>query len=398
MEPGTTRAHVLFGRVWDWIVGPHDHRSPPQREPSGWHAVAEPSIALPVVLGSPEVPADASSDARYSAAEGPEGTGVAPVAPRAPSLREAIRWTVLYGSIFDYPLTREEVYRFLMAPGGSREEVEIAIDDALGGGDGLATNGLFLYPQGRSDTVRTRLRRRENARRVWRRARVYARLMWTLPYVRMVAVTGALAMDNVEKGDDIDFMVVTEPGRLWVTRGMILILVRLARAWGDTLCPNYIISSRALRLEQQDPYTAHELAQMTPIHGRQVAERLWAENAWCREFLPNARSRGDEGTDDSLPGILMALKALGQAVLDQPLGSRIERWEQRRKIAKLSRDVPLHRSETHYTADVCKGHADGHGSRVLQLWAMQIEQHRGGYDVFRPDLNGVPLDPHADLR
>jgi hypothetical protein len=69
---------------------------------------------------------------------------------------------------------------------------------------------------------------------------------------------------------------------------------------------------------------------MAPIHGRHVAERLWRENTWCRDFLPNARWRSDEGTDDSLPWILMAAKALGQAVLDIPVGTLIERWEQRR--------------------------------------------------------------------
>jgi hypothetical protein len=301
--------------------------------------------------------------------------------PRARSLREAIQWTVLYGSVFDYPLTRDEVYRFLMAPGGSRAEVEIAIDDALARGDGLETDGRFLYPRGRSGSVTTRLRRGQHAGQAWRRARFYARLIWTLPYVRMVAVTGALAMNNVEQGDDLDFLIVTDAGRLWMTRGMILMLARLARVRSDSLCPNYIISSRALRFEQRDVYTAHELAQMTLLHGREVAERLWTENVWCRDFLPNAWWRGDEGTDDSLPRILIASKALGQVLLDMPLGTLIERWEQRRKIAKLSREAPAHTRETLYTADVCKGHADGHGSRVMDQWVVRVAQQSGEYDL-----------------
>jgi hypothetical protein len=301
--------------------------------------------------------------------------------PHARSLREAIQWTVLYGSVFDYPLTWDEVYRFLMAPGGSRAEVDLAVGDALARGDGLETDGLFLYPSGRSGSVTTRLRRGRYARQAWSRARFYARLIWTLPYVRMVAVTGALAMNNVEKGDDLDFLIVTEPGRLWMTRGMILLLARLARVRGDRLCPNYIISMRGLRLEQRDLYTAHELVQMAPIHGRRVAERLWSENVWCQDFLPNAWWRGEEGTDDSLPRILIASKALGQILLDMPLGTLIERWEQRRKIAKLSREAPAHTRETLYTADVCKGHADCHGSRVMDQWAVQVAQQSSEYDL-----------------
>jgi hypothetical protein len=287
---------------------------------------------------------------------------------------------VLYGSVFDYPLTRAEVYRFLMAPGGSRAEVETAMDDALARGDDLETDGLFLYPRGKSSSVATRIARSRYAPEAWRRARRNARLIWSLPYVRMVAVTGALAMDNVEQGDDIDFMVVTEPGRLWMTRGMILIVARFARARGDTLCPNYIISMRALELEQRDPYTAHELAQMVPIHGRTVAERFWMLNAWSRDFLPNAWWRGDEGADDRLPLMLTIVKALGQLLLDLPPGTFIERWEQKRKIAKLSSNAPAHAREAYYTPDVCKGHADSHGSRILNRWALHLAQQIDEHD------------------
>jgi hypothetical protein len=298
-----------------------------------------------------------------------------PVVPRAQSLLEAIQWTLLYGSIFDYPLTRDELYRYLMAPGGRRAEVEQAIDDALARTDGMETDGQFLYPAGRSDTVTTRLKRGCIAHQSWKRARFYARLIWALPYVRMVAVTGALAMNNVEKDDDIDFLIVTEANRLWMTRGMILLLARLAHVRGDTLCPNYMVTSRALQLEQRDAYTAHELAQMATIHGRQVAVRLWAENAWCRDFLPNARLRVDEVVDARLPWILVASKVLGRAVLDLPVGNLIERWEQRRKIARLSREAPVQARETRYTADVCKGHADGHGRRVMALWEAEVARH-----------------------
>lgn len=345
------------GKLRDWAGGLHD------RLPSlgAFRFTPKRVIAGPAGLKGH----DASANVQPAASS-------APVAPRARSLHEAIHWTVLYSGIFDYPLTLDEVHRYLMAPGGSRAEVEVAVGEVLARGH-LETDGLFLYPPGRAGSVATRLRRGHHARHAWRRAHFYARLIWVLPYVRLVAVTGALAMDNVEEADDIDFLIVTEPGRLWLTRGMVLILARLARLRGDTLCPNFIISTGALLLEQRDLYTAHELAQMTPLHGGQVAERLRTENTWCRDYLPNIWWRDDEGTDDSLPRALMAAKALARVVLDLPLGELIERWEQKRKIAMLLRDTPAHGRETLYTADVCKGHADGHGSRVMERWTAEIE-------------------------
>ena len=285
----------------------------------------------------------------------------------AASLAEAVLQTVLYADIFDYPLTRDEIHSFLLAPGGSPTEVDGAVDYLLNGTGLLEMDGTFVYRAGRSGLAAVRQERRRHAERLWRRARFYAGLMWALPYVRMVAITGALAMDNVVAGDDIDFLVVTEPGRLWMTRGMLIALTRLVRLFGDTLCPNYLISSRVLGLDQRNLYVAHELAQMVPLHGASMARSLWAENAWCRELLPNARCAGLDGVTDSLPRGALVLKRLGQRLLGLPPGDAIERWEQRRKTIKLSRLVPPEVRETLFTADICKGHHSGHGARIMEL-------------------------------
>jgi hypothetical protein len=261
----------------------------------------------------------------------------------------------------------------------------------------METDGQFVYPEGRSESISTRVWRGERAQEVWTRARRYARLVWVLPYIRMVAVTGALAMDNVEAADDIDLLIVAEPGRIWLARALTLLIVKLARARGDTVCPNYVISAGALQLEQRDLYTAHELAQMVPLHGGQTAARLWAVNSWCLDFLPNASLRADMSTDDRLPAVPRGAKALGEAVLNSRLGTFLESWERRRKIAKLSRATPPGPGETSYTRDVCKGHAHGHGSRILARWAGQVAAQNPRTELSSPDLDGFPLDTYLDL-
>jgi predicted nucleotidyltransferase len=56
-----------------------------------------------------------------------------------------------------------------------------------------------------------------------------------LPFVRMVAVTGALAKDNVGQRVDIDLLIVAAPGRIWVCRRFLILAVRVARLLGDEL-------------------------------------------------------------------------------------------------------------------------------------------------------------------
>jgi hypothetical protein len=288
----------------------------------------------------------------------------------------AAHQAIMYADIFDCPLTRDEIFEFLPARSSSRDEVEAAIELLLADGDAVGSDGQFIYCTGRGDLVKLRRQRIEQAQRAWPRARRYGRIFWSIPFVRMVAVTGALAVNNVHARDDIDFLVVAEPGRLWLTRGMIVLVCRVARLFGDTLCPNYLVTTRAMNLTGRDLYTAHELAQMVPLHGRNAAQGFWLENMWHRELLPNSRNGKLAQIYDELPRPVRIAKAVLEALLRLPAMDRVEAWEQRRKIARLSRNAPTDATETHYTSDVCKGHDSAHRTRTMEHWAQRIEAIR----------------------
>src|SRR4029453_6705708 len=127
---------------------------------------------------------------------------------------------------------------------------------------------------------------------MWRQARRWARFFAAAPFVRMIAVTGSLAVDNAEADCDIDLFVVTEPGRLWLCRAFFFSVALACNAMGirPRLCPNYLVTSRALELETADCdyYVARELAQMIPLWGQVTYESLRARNAWMIELQPNA--------------------------------------------------------------------------------------------------------------
>jgi hypothetical protein len=289
------------------------------------------------------------------------------------SLAEAVMDAVLYAEIFDYPLTRDEVCLFVSTPNPTREDVSVAVDQLLGLERGLETDGDFVFRKGERRIVATRLGRRKHAEYLWRRALVYGWIISALPYVRMVAVTGALSMDNVDAGGDIDYLVVTEPKRLWTTRAMIILVGKFAQRLGDTVCPNYIVSMNALEFREENLYTAHELAQMVTLHGPEIAERIYRKNAWFRRFLPNARQRMVRGCDRPLPLAARSLKSVGESLLGTAPGAALERWERQRKIRKLTKDLDLGADEMRFSEDVCKGHQHAHRLRVMSAW------HRSKY-------------------
>ena len=120
---------------------------------------------------------------------------------------QSVFHTLTYADVFDYPLTASEVYRYLTCRKGTVEEVTGALsDNSL-----FSQIGDYFTLRGREYIVETRKRRAHVAARLWTRSARYGRVIASLPFVKMVAVTGSLAMNNTDEGNDVDYMIVTAP-------------------------------------------------------------------------------------------------------------------------------------------------------------------------------------------
>jgi hypothetical protein len=271
----------------------------------------------------------------------------------------AILNTVVYADIFDYPLTLPEIHRYLTGSSASLETVSGLIDS----NSFLRKVGCYYTLPGRESIVEKRERRERVAARLWPEAIRYGRMIASLPFVRMVAVTGSLAMRNVEADADIDYLIVTSPGRLWLARLLSLVVTRLAAFRGVSLCPNFLLTQNALEIPERSLYSAHEFVQMTLLSGNELFQRMRSLNLWVQDFLPNAYGLpsviGDYTAADSAP----LLQPLLEMILLTPPGAWLERWEMDRKIRKLSVENPDNPEAT-FSADLCKGHANRHGLRT----------------------------------
>jgi hypothetical protein len=279
----------------------------------------------------------------------------------------AVLGALVYADLFDYPLTLEEIHRYLIAIPASLAEVSERIARSSWLRERISQCDGVWTLRGRESLSQLRRQRARAAARLWPYALHYGRILAALPYTRMVAVTGALAMDNVPEGDDIDYLIVTAPGRLWLCRAMAIAVVRWAARHGRTLCPNYFLSERALVLEDQNLFTAHELTQMIPIAGVPIYQRMRALNRWAARFLPNAWEApwSVEVTPAIRREITVALEALGR----MPFVDWLEAWERQRKIRKFSaRPV----GECRFDADHCQGHFHGHGQRTMAAFAERL--------------------------
>lgn len=287
-------------------------------------------------------------------------------------IEEAILKTLAYADIFDYPLKPEEIHRYLVSIPASYGQVWEALENQAFSSHHIQSIDGYFMLKGRESSYEIRQKRNRLAAQMLPRAVHYGRMIASLPYTRMVAITGALAVSNVNQNADFDYFIVTQPGRVWLCRAFVILLVRLiARREGDVICPNYLLSENALRFTYHSLYTAHELAQMMPVAGFEIYQELRACNAWTEKFLPNAE--GPPSTVSSVPmGILAPpLRRFTEGLLARKPGEWLETWEMQRKIRRFGAEGDAS-EEAAFCADWCKGHFEDHGRRTLSSYDQRI--------------------------
>ncbi|GIK58229.1 MAG: hypothetical protein HND44_11180 [Chloroflexi bacterium] len=288
--------------------------------------------------------------------------------PHLTPLETAVWRAIAYADVFDYPLTAVEVHRYLVEAAATLPEVEASLDH-LAETHLCQANTYYTLP-GRQNTVAIRQERGEHARQLWPVALKYGRLLSSLPFTRMVAVTGSLAVDNVALNGDIDYLLVVANGRVWLNRAFAILIVRLAARHGHTLCPNYILAENALFFSEHNLYTAHEVAQMVPLSGLPVYQQMRQMNSWTAAFLPNANGAPHVMGDGR--ALHPHLQALAELPLRTPLGQWLDRWEMQRKIRKFQPQAAG--SDAAFSRNWCKGHFDTHKQYALTAYQTRLEE------------------------
>ena len=290
------------------------------------------------------------------------------------ALEHAILRTLLYSDLFDYPLTYAEAAHYLIGLPATADEVRACLMRSGWLADRVIELDGYLALRGRETLIARRLDRAAASDRLWRRAQRFVRVLRLLPFVRMIAITGALAMKNSDAHDDIDVLIVTAPDRVWLTRALSIALVYAGKLCGDTLCPNYVISERALTLDRHTLFVAHEFAQMVPVYGLAVYDRMRTVNPWIQRMLPNAAQPFWNQSDELLGPIGRGLKRVLERLLSGRFGTMLENWEMRRKIRKFQPRLSQPDGDALLDRDHVKGHFEDYGGPVMRLYAERAAQ------------------------
>ena len=216
--------------------------------------------------------------------------------------KKAILETLLYSTLFNFPLTKNEIYYYLhsnkVIPKKEFEKKLASLENSLVFKDNFYT----LKDNEKSVDLRKKRLVISNKKRL--DALKIVKVLGYIPTVLFIGISGSVAVGNAEDPDDIDFFIITTNNSLYTTRLLMLLILQLLGRRRkrnelkpqNKICLNMLVDEDGMSFEKsQSIYTARELLQMYPLFERQdYYQKLLAKNNWTNSFMSHAHGQNNK--------------------------------------------------------------------------------------------------------
>lgn len=227
-----------------------------------------------------------------------------------------------YFDIFHYPLTKDEISRFLGKP-FPEKDFEHVLQQMVAREIIFQYNNFYslhnnplLAPGRREGNLR--------AQKLMPKAFKIGRFLFHFPYVRAVCISGSLSKNFADEKADIDFFIITKSNRLWLARTIMHLFKKLTFFTGHQhyFCMNYYIDEKALLIDAQNIYTAVEVTTLVPVCGKKTMNDFFSSNNWTEKFFPghDCPELPDENYKKPL------IKRFTEWVFNNRLGDYLDQW------------------------------------------------------------------------
>lgn len=224
---------------------------------------------------------------------------------------EAILKTLVYSDIFDFPLTKDELWYFLISDKNiEKKDFEEALHKLIQPENLIfhrqKNNFRVIYKNGfyclfgRQQIIKDRKSKLTEAYKKNHIAKRAAYYLSLIPTIEFIGISGSLALKNTSPNDDIDFIVVAKKNTLFMTRFWILCTLewlKLRRKRNEKfamnkVCVNLLLDETKLSwsIGKRDLYIAHEIIQIIPLFERNnMYKKFMLNNKWVEKFFPNIK-------------------------------------------------------------------------------------------------------------
>ena len=279
----------------------------------------------------------------------------------------AVLSTLMYFDLFRHPLTIDEIQQYCQWRMISLSETAIAIEELISL-KLIQHKDEFYFLSGSEQYIDLRRERNNRAALYSSKAIKWSKFISGFPFVRTVCISGSLSKGTMDRDGDIDYFIITEPGRLWIARTLLILFKKIFLFNSKKyFCVNYFIDTENLTVPDHNLFTATEIVFVKPMRDINWFNRFRESNQWVKLFYPNTSS-----TNDSIPvssqGSLKKLfeylfsGSFGEWLDERFMRITLKRWNRKfpdRKAADFDIDFRTRRS-------VSKHHPQGFQRLVLK--------------------------------
>src|SRR3989344_4740427 len=214
-------------------------------------------------------------------------------------MERAILKTLSYYDIFNFPLKAWEIHKWLVGQQASLRQVEKSLRFLIHKAKIKKQKDYYLI--GKTGLIRERVKKEKILKKHLQTAKNISLLFKLIPWIKLIGVSGSLAMMGSSRKDDIDLFIVTSENRIWISRLFLIFLTSLTglrrkrrekilQAYGK-ICINLILEENNLAQTKGNIYLAHEVLQMKVLWQRdEVYSKFLHANDWAFKYLPNWKS------------------------------------------------------------------------------------------------------------
>src|ERR1041385_3158232 len=203
-------------------------------------------------------------------------------------LEQQIVKTLLYYEIFDHPLSADELFCLLPKNSLSKDFFLQSLHGLSSQGKVVEWKSFYSLPGQAKNIADLRIERQRLAQQRLKIARFMSNIIRRFPFVRGIFLSGDLSKGVAHPDSDIDYVIITEPGRLWICRTFLMLFKKLFLLNNKKyFCLNYYVSTDNLQLGDRNYYTATEIAHLKPLYNFDLFMQYVDANDWIKSYFPN---------------------------------------------------------------------------------------------------------------
>ena len=309
-------------------------------------------------------------------------------------LERSILKVIAYFDLFNYPVSVDEI-EFFLDHRAAKSNIIFIIAQLTEKKYIFKFDGFYSL-QNEPALLERRKKGNLRAQSMLTRANKISKFLYKFPFVRGVGISGSLSKNFADENADIDFFIITSANRLWIARTIMHLFKKLTFLLGRQhwYCMNYYIDEDALKIEEQNIFTATELITLKPVCGNGIMDKFFRANDWATLYFPNYITTKSDRTHAGKGW----LKKMAEWLFENRVGDRLDnylmkltskRWKHKEEERRLNmRGVRMGlKTGKHFS----KPNPTHFQKKVLEQYEQRLNEVMGKVTSYRIELQGYRL-------